>query len=130
VGWFVRLPDRDELPGVAVVMGEPDLPDVELGRRGVGRVGRDNEALAACGHGSGECLTGLVGRVQARGGAGCAMPGAAVVPGDIDVAAGAGEDDRAGRGDRDLPEVAAARRAGQAAPGAAVVRGQVGLLAL
>jgi O-acetylserine/cysteine efflux transporter len=112
----------DQVPGVRVVVGEPDAP--AAGPR------LDGEALRAGGHGGAQRLAALVGPEHARAGAGGAVPGLAAVPGDVHVAAATRQQNRASRGDRDGVEVTGGRRAGQPLPGAPVAGGQVGALEL
>ena len=109
-----QLTHRDQVPGVRVVIGEPDAP----------AAGLDREALRIGGHGSAQGAAALVDPFHARAGAGRAMPGAAPVPAHVHVAAAAGQQDRPGRGDRDGAKVAADRGIGQLLPGAAVVGGE------
>jgi O-acetylserine/cysteine efflux transporter len=116
----VQLAHRDQVPGVRVVVGEPDAP----------AAGLDGETLGIGGHRGAQRRATLVGPLHAPTGVSRAVPGLAAVPGDVNVAAASGQQDRPGRGDRDGAEVAGHRWVGQALPTAPVVGGEVGLLEL
>jgi drug/metabolite transporter (DMT)-like permease len=116
----VQLAHRDQVPGVRVVVGEPDAP----------AAGLDGETLGVGGHRGAERRAALVGPLHAPAGVNRAVPGLAAVPGDVHVAAASGQQDRPGRGDRDGAEVAGHRRVGQLLPGAPVVGGEVHVLEL
>jgi O-acetylserine/cysteine efflux transporter len=105
------LVQGDQVPRVRVVVGEPDLP-----RAGAGF---EREPLGAGGHGGAQGVPALIGPVHARAGVGRAVPVAAAVPGDVDVAAAPRQQDRARRGDRDGLEVAVDGGIGQRLPGPA-----------